>query len=201
MTTPVHINGWVQLNLIGTINGQTIENTFSYRSNPPVVSLTDLAAFVNQWRIDVTPLLVSFMSTAYTFVSIHAVTKHKDYANISYDYNYAAGTTGGVTGDFTPNNAALVISWRTGAIGRSFRGRSFMGAIAESLTIGSSVVSAYLTQAVAFAARNITGWTVNSIFYNAVVASRAKTVLTVIVSAIIDAAIDSQRRRLIGRGN
>jgi hypothetical protein len=57
-----------------------------------------------------------------------------------------------------------------------------------------------LTDVAALFARNLTGFLYNSIQYIPAVASRKNLDIHVLTGFVIDNLIDSQRRRLVGRG-
>jgi hypothetical protein len=108
---------------------------------------------------------------------------------------------GTASGNATPANAAAVISWRTGALGRRYRGRTYLPGISESQQATSTVNAAYITNATALA-NLIMGFTNGGgvVGVRSVVASFVGQVLLDTLFFIIDTAIDSQRKRLIGRG-
>lgn len=117
-------------------------------------------------------------------------------------YNIPQPAPGARVGTATPANAASVISWRTGIAGRFGRGRTYMFGIADADAVGSQIQSAQATRLLAIA-------TALQSFLNAggavgvlhALASFSHSRSITIISFIIDLLIDSQRRRLINRGN
>lgn len=116
----------------------------------------------------------------------------------------SAGTQ---TGDVLPNNCALVVTKRTQNRGRSFRGRIYHPAIPEAQISGNSPSGAYVTGVVngwnAFLALTIAGpltaqLVVVSRFTNN--SPRVTGITTPVISLTSDGVMDSQRRRLPGRG-
>lgn len=105
-----------------------------------------------------------------------------------------------------PGNVALCVSFRTLNRGRSFRGRNFVPGMPESAVIGNTV-DPTVVAAVQNAYNGIPGaivtspwdWVVVSRFTAGAprVAGIATDVLTAVV---VDPFVDSQRRRLTGRG-
>jgi len=98
-------------------------------------------------------------------------------------------------------NAALAISWRTARIGRSYRGRTYIGGFsavqldnAQNVTTGvaSGMATAGLDLIDGLAAVGQT-LCVLSRFLNKV--QRAVGVLTEIISVVVNTKVDSQRRR------
>jgi len=114
---------------------------------------------------------------------------------------------GSASGTSMPNNATFVLSFRTGFTGRSARGRMYVPPMGDSALTTANVVNstfrnAWLTAIGSlFSAAAIAGW-------DAVVISRqnagvplspavAREITQIVVT---DDNIDSQRRRLKGRG-
>lgn len=107
------------------------------------------------------------------------------------------------------NNVTLAIKWLTNQRGRSFRGRTYhVGLHASQLATGAQTVNtADITSlSTAYAALLTAITTYNAAGYLAVVSRyhdnnpRANAVVTQITAGLIDNTIDSQRRRLPGRG-
>lgn len=105
-----------------------------------------------------------------------------------------------------PGNVALCVSLRTVNRGRSFRGRNFVPGLPESAVVGNTVdptvVSAVQAAYNGIPAAIVTSpwdWVVVSRFTAG--APRAAGVATPVLTAIVvDPFVDSQRRRLTGRG-
>lgn len=106
-----------------------------------------------------------------------------------------------------PNSNALVITKRTALRGRSYRGRIFQPGLVEGQVTANAVSGAYQ-------ANYLAGWnailsittTLNA--FNMVVLSKYQDgvwlnegILTPIIAFTTDGQIDSQRRRLPGRGS
>ncbi len=110
-------------------------------------------------------------------------------------------TVGAETGAAAPANAALVVSWRTAHIGRSFRGRTYLGAMAAGNIGSSHEVTGSYQIAVASVFDELLvildglgyALSVVSKFHNLV--ARTVAVVTEITRLIVDTKIDSQRRR------
>lgn len=121
--------------------------------------------------------------------------------------------SGSLTGDSLPNNSTVVIKWVTGLSGRSFRGRTYhiglgAGDTVDPNTLSSSAQTALLTAYEALISE------IETAGYQLVVASlyhgvdtdgkpipRTEGIATPIIGARLDLTLDSQRRRLPGRGN
>lgn len=116
----------------------------------------------------------------------------------------SAGTKVGAS---QPNNVSLAISFRTGFAGRSFRGRNYIiGLVEGDVTnnqVGAAVLNAWQTAyqqlLPAGGYLNFGVWSVYSQFTNGDL--RPTGVATSIIAAVFtNDIVDSQRRRLPGRG-
>jgi hypothetical protein len=114
---------------------------------------------------------------------------------------YTSGNSGTRTGDPCAANAALVTSWRTDKIGRSYRGRTYIGALpAAAQTNEHSMAVAYASDVADAMGELLTG--LNFVGFALCVLSkvvdgvaRVVGVLTEITELIVNTTIDSQRRR------
>ena len=114
---------------------------------------------------------------------------------------YTTGNQGDLTGEQVAGNAALVMSWRTGNIGKSFRGRTYIGGLDAAATDTAQAVSATFATAMATAGADLidrldgigAALAVLSRFAAGVL--RVSGLLTQIISVVVDTKIDSQRRR------
>lgn len=108
--------------------------------------------------------------------------------------------------DAAPNNVALCVSFRTARRGRSYRGRNFVPGIPKGVVIESHVTDEYA--AGVQAAYNALPASLGQLGYTWVIASRQVNsaprvvgeVTPVTAAVVIDPTVDSQRRRLPGRG-
>lgn len=114
-----------------------------------------------------------------------------------------AGTTGQPS---LPNNCAVAITKRTVLRGRSFRGRIFHPGLQENVVAANQVTAAHMTALLAAYTQFLTV-TVGAHQYDMHVVSRysnnvprASGIRTRVESLSSDGVIDSQRRRLPGRG-
>lgn len=105
-----------------------------------------------------------------------------------------------------PNNVTIAVSFRTGARGRSYRGRNYFGALGETQISSNTLDGATQAGIIAAYQALLSGsiaddweWGVVSRFTAG--APRVTGVFTPITSVLItDSIVDSQRRRLPGRG-
>lgn len=152
--------------------------------------------FDSWWQADLQPIL----SNSYVLENI-TVTSLELATGPQFIKSFSTGHQGDLTGEQVAGNAALVISWRTPNLGKSFRGRTYIGGLDAAATETSTVVSASFATAVQNAAENLIG-AVESIGGALSVLSRFTAgvlrvvgLLTEITSIIVDTKIDSQRRR------
>jgi hypothetical protein len=186
--------------------GQQIENTLYFRPDPTgaATSMADLGAdLLLWWNNDYAPAIPADI----TLREIHIT----DLSSATSGVHTQPAPTPAPAGDrvsaLLPNNATLCVSFRTALRGRSFRGRNYLAGLGE-VDVTLSTVSAGLQGDVlaaynALLATPITDnwiWVVVSRFSGG--APRPSGVVTEVTSVVIvDPVVDSQRRRLPGRGN
>lgn len=109
-------------------------------------------------------------------------------------------------GDQLPNNCTVAVKWQTMYRGRSYRGRTYHVGIREVDVNANTLIGAFATTLLSFY-QSIMTLTGDVGPCNMVVASRVQNgvlrsqgVATQVVNVSIDPTIDSQRRRLPGRG-
>lgn len=117
---------------------------------------------------------------------------------LAYDLGVAP-SPGTRVGAAESGNVTMTISWRTGLAGRKFRGRIYVPALSEQDVSTNDVVSSVVTAvfsaaALALYTGQLTNGVVPAVFH------RATATYTPVNSHVIDAIVDSQRRRLPGRG-
>jgi len=198
MPAEPHINGWSQITVWWSDAGGAHSNVFSYKTTTQPGPI-DVFTIAQAWY--------TFCGAA--FKAVLGAQRNLDYVecrtrwvgiNYSGTYYPPQPNPGGRANDAEPGNVAVVQSWKSGARGRSYNGRTFMGGLCEGDVsgdvIGSSLLIAYNTL------DNLIGSFTNSgsIPTQFCVASVSKLVLTLIGKVVINAVADSMRRRLTGRG-
>lgn len=124
-------------------------------------------------------------------------------------FTYVTGLplAGQASTDAMPNSIALCVSFRTAKRGRSYRGRNYVPGIPKSVVVESAVTSEYQSAIqnayqglLAFSLTANATWVVASRYTNGAWRTTGETtpVRSVVV---IDPTVDSQRRRLPGRGD
>jgi len=189
----------VEIVLNGVQNGVPIVNVFNVIdvTTPTIARLTTIADTVKTWW---DASLAPILNTSYVLQSIK-VTALTASTGPQYIATYSSGNQGTNSGGEAAANAAAVISWRTAAIGRSYRGRTYVGALSEG-EIDSAQTIAGATQTALLSAGTSLITALDGISCVLAVLSRyaAKVlrvtgILTEIISVVVDNKVDSQRRR------
>jgi len=116
--------------------------------------------------------------------------------------------SGGVASEAAPNNVAAVPSFRTGVGGRSFRGRNYISGVPNSQILINVLDNGFVANVITAYMQLLAGggvlpanweWVVVSMFSAG--AQRPVGLTTPVQNVIFtDTIVDSQRRRLPGRG-
>lgn len=195
----------IQANVRYTYYGQRLENTLYFQTDNTVTAadVSDVAVVLLQgWAATVMTNRTAdlFLREVYAF----------DLTTASGPNATATFGTGPLAGSVSqaglPGNIALAVSFRTAQRGRSFRGRIYLPGWPEPSVLGNTINNADLTTAVNGVASAIgqvvtTGRThvvVSRYANNVPRAVGVATPVTIILAT--DATVDSQRRRLTGRG-
>lgn len=194
----------LQANVRFSLDGQQIENVLNFAY--PAGDFSDSADVV--WGIlDINwwDALRETLSTDIVNVETYMV----DLTSASgptATYIAFSNPAGEVPVGAIPNNSALCVTHRTLARGRSFRGRSYISALPESIVTGSRVAGGNaLVVSDAFNAMRVAASAAGTPFvivsrYSGGLPRVAGVATPVSVSLVIDNVLDSQRRRLPGRG-
>jgi hypothetical protein len=188
------------------LDSQRVENTLYFRKTGGWI-IADVTPLVNALIIWWQASLGAVLSTGLTLREI-AVTDLSSLTGFSVSQTPPTPLpTGSDGGEHEPNNVALCVSFRTLSRGRSFRGRNYVTGLPESRVSGSFVSDATVA-AIQAAYQLLPGiavtagciWVVVSRFTAG--APRVTGITTEIDSVVvIDNVVDSQRRRLPGRGS
>lgn len=194
----------LQYNLRLTCAGQQIENVlhFSYAGSDFATAAADLYPLV---RDELWALLRVQLSNQISNTASYLTDQSSDSGPVA-TFGPFTSPTGQSPIFSAPNNVAFVVTHRTAARGRSFRGRSYICGIPADQINGSLVSSGFLSGVVA--AFNNMRTAAETAGYPFVIVSRFTNgnprvigVATSVTTCVaIDNAVDSQRRRLPGRG-
>ena len=196
--------GVVELDLQGSYDGERVELTFYVHVTVPITeTLLNLLAGVvlDWWDSDLQP----GVSNDFTVVQVKA-TDLTTQSSPTITLPYTGSSPTGVGTHPQPGNVTAAITKATNNRGRSFRGRNFIPgldgtALSDVNHIQSGNLAAFLTVwgdlDSAFRSQSATP-VVFSRFSNG--AARTTGVATNISEYRMDNTVDSQRRRLAGRG-
>ena len=194
----------IGLELVQQLDGQIIENTLYVRKDT-TVDIADLLTVADQaiewWAADLAPLLTNRV----TLLRVVATDLSSEFGPAVVDTGFLPAA-GSINSDCVPSNAALCISFRTALRGRAFRGRNYVSGIAEG-NVTLNTVELSTAEGIRAAYENFpthldTGYhhVVVSRTVNHVVQMPSALTNEVISYVLTDRIIDSQRRRLPGRG-
>lgn len=118
---------------------------------------------------------------------------------LAWDFAPSPGIPGTSSDPPSPANVTLTVSWRTGLAGRKYRGRIYVPGITEAVAqLFDDASAAFITQMAIAGAELISGALsgagVLSIFHV------STNTFTQVTSVVLESLLDSQRRRLAGRG-
>lgn len=126
-----------------------------------------------------------------------------------YELNFSPPLAGNVVGEALPPQNAGVITWRTALAGRSYRGRTYVPAIAEGQQTDGTLSTTWQTNAAAFVSALVGAFITNAATNNfrLVVISRVNggvarptPIGTNVVNGSPRPYVYNQDRRTIGRG-
>lgn len=180
-------------------SGRPLVTVFNFQKSVGSVTAPDVALVAahvsNWWATQLKPQ----MSNEVAGVNVKA-----DDISIANSFSFTDsiinGQLGAVASPIVPLNAAIVISWRTGFRGRSYRGRTYHAGLMEVYTVGNFVDVAYANSLQAryddLRINPPAGFGMVIASYQANKAPRSIAELTPVISSDANNRIDSQRRRL-----
>jgi hypothetical protein len=207
----VPVNDTIEAEVRMLLDNQKIENTLYFKKSGgwDIASATGIGNDILLWW---TTLYSVFVSSAVTLREIY-ITDLETPTGFTVTIPAPAPAPAGARGAAAlPNNVCLTVSFRTNARGRSFRGRNYISGFAEDQVVLNTVDSGTLSDIVdgyeglfTVASDATSSWVVVSRFSG--VDTDGEPIprlsgLTTNISAvlIVDAIVDSQRRRLPTRG-
>ena len=186
-----------------TQDNQEVANVFhaSYTGSPTAPLLTDIGeAFIAWWDAAMQP----FVSGSVTLREV-AVTDQSVQNGIGVIVTQGLPLAGGDASPQLPNNNTVTCKWNTGRTGRSFRGRTYHIGLTEAQVTANVVSNTTVTNLQTAYIALIT--TLNAAGFPLVVASRFSNnqprpvgISSTVLTASVNPVVDSQRRRLPGRG-
>lgn len=195
-----------QAQIFGRIDGQTTINDLYFASESPPVTLGQLEVLALGLADWFSASLLTLLSASFAFERVH-VRDLTTQAGFSVDQSAGAGP-GGAGGAFVPNNVAPCISFRTQIAGRSGRGRNYIPGVPQSVITGNTISPGFIADTtIAYqglldtGSFKPTGWTWVVVSRFTLNAPRPAGVANAVLSVLYtDTTVDSQRRRLPGRG-
>lgn len=195
----------VEVEMRFLLDGQQVENVFHVTrvANWDEAAMIVLAStFKDWWNVNLKPQVPTTLSLR----SIR-VTDLESLSGPSIEYTTGLPLAGTSAGLALPNGVSMVVRWLTALRGRSFRGRTYHLQLTEGgvdgNTINSGQVTTYTNNYQALLTLINTAIPAMSLCVLSEVSGglpRANGICTVITGLSIDSTVDSQRRRIPGRG-
>jgi len=193
------------------LDSQKIENTL-YWKKASAWSIGDLVGLGNSLLLWWTTYYDVFVSSSVTLSEIYLTDLTSSTSIVQSVPAPTPHPAGSRSAAALPNNVALTISFRSGQRGRSFRGRNYISGFSEDAVVLNTVDSAVIADIETaynalfdVASDNSCFWVIASRFSgvdgDGVPIPRVAGLTTDITSVlVVDPIVDSQRRRLPGRG-
>lgn len=198
MATQLVPNG-VEVVFNAVQNGVPIVNVYHVHV-PGAITTTTLAAingiFKTWWDTSVAPM----QNPSYVLNNITS-TGLASGSGPQHVTSYTTSNQGTNSGGEAAANAAAVISWRTAQIGRSYRGRTYLGALSEGEIDSAQTIASATVTAMASAAQGLIDALTAAGMFLAVLSrvaggvQRVTGLLVEIIGYVTDNKVDSQRRR------
>lgn len=194
-----------EVEVIMDLYGQRVENTLYFQKDGghEVADLVALGSSIIDWWV---ARYAAFATADVQLLEVIVTDISSDTAP-SIAIPAPAGTFGEAESPALPGNVTLTITFRTAGRGRSARGRNYVVGIGESQVVGNDAVAPY-RNLVILAYNDLLSPGVEPDGENWVVVSRfsdnaprvAGVTQLITSTGMADSALDSQRRRLRGRG-
>jgi len=196
----------VHVTINATWDGQLAINDLFFLFEPGAPSLTDVTTIAEDidawWGAGFLPLVCD--TYHYNFTRARGLTSISDF---EAEISTSAGV-GAVTSESVPNNVCPCVSFRTGVAGRSYRGRNYVAGTPNTKVVGNIIDNGFQADIVTLYDQILQGGSADPTPWQWVVASfvhlnapRTAALATPIVEVLwTDNIVDSQRRRLPGRG-
>jgi hypothetical protein len=188
-----------------TYQGQNVENTlyFQNAAGPDPANMGDLGLYlIEQWTTEVQPTAPASLTLREVYItSLESATAPAVTVTTGLP---ASGATGSPA---APNNVSLCVSFRTEGRGRSARGRNYLLGVLESSVDNNLIDTTFTNPWTSFFNSIVVPdwdgsgwmWVIVSRISGGVERAEA-LVQQVITFTYVDRTVDSQRRRLPGRG-
>lgn len=198
----------IACDVIAELFGQIIENTlyFAFPDEPLISEVGQLAASVGEWAVGG---LCPVLSEDYIYKRTEA-RGIWDQAQPAITNVVGTNTPGGVASPGAPGGTCIAVGFRTAYGGRSFRGRNYVSGFPLAACEGNQLATAYATGIVdayddlvpIYVADDLPNAVHVVVSRYSLNAPRVTGVTTPILTYLMaNRDLDSQRRRLTGRGS
>jgi hypothetical protein len=179
---------------------RVVENTFHlYRSAGWTYDslLLSLEAAYTLWNTYAKPAIPSSIG----LYNIHGVVYDPNGSPWVADRPVVPEMPGGVTTGTEPGNVTVTVSERANLAGRAYRGRIYWPAIGQGMVAGDDTITSALVGLLGtFAMQWLNTFGVNGSNGTLVIFHRNDNLFSTVRALVIESILDSQRRRLPGRG-
>jgi hypothetical protein len=204
----VSILNVAQVNIRAVIDQQRVQNTLYFRSTEPGLAVLPLGALAasmeSWWETNARPIL----PPEYSYREVYVVDQTSATAPTATS-SAASGWVGTRTfGGPMPNNASIAVSFRSLLRGRAYRGRNYWPLLNKNDVAGNLVSQPFVNLItllydllLPFGGATPSGWEWVVVSRTLNKLPRAQGIATPVTDVLItDRTVDSQRRRLPGRG-
>jgi len=196
----VTIPHWVlgRFNLLA--EGQQFQFGQSYKTDIDVTNNAQLDDFCTYVWSNTAPILQDLLSNVVQMISFTAETHYPQSFQYEGQYQPPTPVFGTSAASIAPLNSAIAVATHSGRRGRKYNGRYYLGGYAEGGVTGTQVTSGVMLLIADIASSFLASILVDDQTFVPAVASRAGGFLTEIAFVTLESLLDSQRRRLAGRG-
>jgi hypothetical protein len=200
----IPVENTVQVELRFILHGQKCENTlyFHNQDGVSIAAMDQLADDINAWLV---PTYMGMLPSSTSLAEVYITDLTTDTSPTVSNTDEAGALGSYTTSPALPGNATVTVSFRTNGRGRGSRGRNYIVGLGEDSVVGNTINPALKTAVenayLALLPEISTGWQwcVVSRFLDG--APRAEGLVQMVTNVIVvDPYVDSQRRRLTGRG-
>lgn len=200
----VPVSDTVKFELLFGLEGQILQNVINVKfpTTPGVPLALDVAAaIVSWWSANIAPIT----SAGVTLTAIRGTDLNTS-TGFSFEYTTGLPVAGSATtGQIMPANVTAAIRLTTPSRGRSYTGRLYhvgllSGEVQGNMLTSGSVSALKIAYEALLTAIGVAGGTWGVVSYFADKVLRSSGVFTGISAITVDQNLDSQRRRLNGRG-
>lgn len=195
MPTPLIPNA-CKVTVSGSLFGQLVENVW-FTQTAGVPTVPDMNTIAGVFQTDYASILVPL--SADLTVSQITVRYLGDAAGPETTLFITPAQAGGVGAGSEPSNVALCVSLRSALAGRRFRGRKYFSGIPVGAVTDNSI-SPTTADPIVNAINGLITDLATAGFPLQIVSFTGLTSVPVVTALVVDYFVDSQRRRLTGRG-